>query len=235
MVAKVTMASITSTITTATTTKTRFFILSCLLLLVGLTGCEEEVLPPGSISFAWMVGTQGCGSAGIDRVVVYIEGNELSDTISETYNCRAGEATVEGIPEGSYRLVFEGMDVEGNRRYGTVEENLRVSSDKDTDIGTVRLSALKADIIVTWYFENARMCAANNVSTVELTLFQNEYSINSDEVDCRMGEALFSQIEAGTYTVDAIALDETGHVLFNGQKTVTVGMGDKLQLELPLL
>ena len=211
-----------------------YFIPIFFIILAGFAGCEEDELPPGSISFSWMVGTQGCGVAGVEQVSVHVEGDSSFSDLSEIYRCRDGEGTIQGVPEGAYKLIFEGLDGGGKKRFGAVEENIRVHSNSDTDIGNVRLSALKVDIIVTWYFDNARMCAANNVSEIEITLFRDEYSIASNEVDCRNGEAIFSQVEADTYTVDLVALDDTGHVLFHGQQTVTAEMGDELQLEIPL-
>jgi hypothetical protein len=210
-----------------------------LLVLVALgsclTACSDEPaeLPRGSIQVSWLVGTGGCDASGVADVAVVLNGGE-SGTSIRTYSCNQGQATLTDLEPGTYDISLRARDSAGVGRFGGTASNVVVRSEGTTTVPTVRLNALPATIQVTWYFENGRFCAYNNVETVEITLFEDEYEIYSTSVACDAGEAFLEDQQADTYIVDLLGRDPDGLARYNGQDEVTVNRGDSVAVELRL-
>lgn len=216
--------------------KAVFFVLVAVgALLIAGCGDDQAALPPGSVSVNWLVGTSGCSGLSVDTVAVLIEGGELSGTNVRTYPCSAGEATLSGLAPGVYDLTLRGQDQQGVDRFEGEARNVDVRSGGITSVPTVRLTALPAVIDVTWYFDNGRMCAHNEIETVGITLFQDEYEVLTGEAPCQDAAMTIDQVPANTYVIDLVARDASGNIQFNGQESLVVERGDQTAIEVRLL
>jgi hypothetical protein len=209
-----------------------------LFALVGanMVGCGDETasLPAGSMQLSWLVGTGGCEASAVETVAVYLHREVAAGTDLRTFACSDGEALIDGLEPGIYTISIRGRDAAGVDRFGDEQDSLEVRSSGTTTVPTFRLSALPARVVVSWYFENGRLCSFNEVSTIDIVLFEDEYEIYADTFGCDAGEAELLDIQADTYIVDVVARDESGMALFSGQEEVTVDRGDQSIVEIVL-
>ena len=198
-----------------------------------MTGCvvksEEtpEPLPDGTIIVAWEVGASGCEAAEIDTVEVTIDGGTSS------FACGDGTATFD-VPAGVYDIHLDGVDLQGATRYDGDTE-VTVGAGQTVNAPTTVLSALPADLTVTWFFENGRLCSANGVEEVELTVFEDDFVVDSVVAPCDDGTASLEDLVAGTYDVNLLARDAGGVAQFEGTETVDLLKGDLAVLEIQLV
>jgi hypothetical protein len=203
-----------------------------LAILAGLTGCvvhtePEPELEDGTVVVAWQVGAAGCEAAGVETVEVAV-----GDEASGSFACADEQATLE-VPPGRYDLFLDGVDAQGAIRYGG-DGSVTVGSGQSVNADTVVLGALPADLTVTWYFENGRLCSANGVSEVTITVFQDDYPVDTVVAPCDEGSAALDPLVAGTYDVSLLANDGAGGA-FSGTETVDLGKGDAVMVEIQLL
>ena len=198
-------------------------------------GDEGDNLPSGNLAVSWLVGTSGCDQLGVETVAVLIEGGELSGTNVRTFQCGETSATISGLPPGIYDLTLRGRDAAGVDRFQGIYRNAEVRSGGTTTVGTIRLTALPATIDVTWYFDNGRMCAHNDVDLIGITLFEDEYEVLTAQADCALGGMTIDEVPANSYIIDVVARDSDGIIQFNGQEEIEVDRGDIADLEVRLL
>jgi hypothetical protein len=217
----------------------------CALLVASLAalGCGEdpEDLPPGQIAVSWLVGTSGCTASNIDKVAIFLADGSSATTV-HTFDCEDGEVgggggggvVISSVRPGTYDLVLRGRDADGFDRFGATYANVVVRSEGTASVSTVRLSALRATIRVSWYFDNGRLCDYNDVETVEATLFEDEYIELTQSAPCDAGLMEIEDIEAGSYTVDLVGRDDAGRLLYNGQDSLVVDKGDYAEADIRL-
>lgn len=215
----------------------------CALLVASLAalGCGEdpEDLPPGQIAVSWLVGTSGCAASNIDTVAIFLADGSAATTV-HTFDCEDGEVgrgggvVISSVRPGTYDLVLRGRDNDGFDRFGATYGNVVVRSEGTASVSTVRLSALRATIQVSWYFDNGRLCDYNDVETVEATLFEDEYIELTQSAPCDAGLMEIEEIEAGSYVVDLVGRDDAGRLLYNGQDSVVVDKGDYAEADIRL-
>jgi hypothetical protein len=217
----------------------RFVLLPTLVAALGLTavGCGDDTgsLPPGNLSIHWLVGSSDCERAGVTTIAVFLTGERALGTDVRTFDCRDGGALLTGLRPGVYSLSFRGRDANNVDRFGGEVTGVEVRSNGTTTVQTVRLSALPAEMRVTWYFENGRMCAFNGVANVEIVLYRAEYEIFSTVVPCIDALVELQDIQADTYDVEVLGLDDGGRARFVGQEQVQVGRGDRATVEVRLV
>lgn len=217
-------------------TKSRIFLVVALVaVLSAACGGEGDDLPPGSLTVNWLVGTSGCGQLGVDTVAVLIEGGELQGTNVRTFQCDQSSATISGLPPGIYNLTLRGADATGVDRFEGAYTNVEIRSGGTTSTPTVRLTALPANIEITWYFDNGRMCTHNGVDTIGITFFEDEYEVLTATANCASGGMLIDEVPANSYIVDLVGRDSEGIIQFNGQEELIVDRGDNTELEVRLL
>ena len=216
--------------------KSLFFLVIVLGMAVSTAcGDDGENLPAGNLRVNWLVGTSGCDQLGVETVAVLIEGGELSGTNVRTFQCGETSATITALPAGIYNLTLRGRDGAGVDRFEGTYRNAEVRSGGTTTVPTIRLTALPATIDVTWYFDNGRMCAHNDIDVIGITLFEDEYEVLTAQADCALGVITIDEVPANTYIVDVVARDFEGIIQFNGQEEVEVDRGDLADLEVRLL
>ena len=201
------------------------------LMAISLLGCHrEEPRPvPGDIKVSWQVGTSSCAEAEVTSIAVFVDDE---DEASE-FGCGDPSGTISSIDPGGHNLELYGRDKDDNNRYFG-ETGVTVKSDQTTTVPTVQLSALPATLTTTWYFENGRMCGHNGVETVDISLFEDEYLIDSAEADCAEGLHVLEDIKAGSYDVSVLGRDSQGVVTFVGETPVDLDKGDNLEVEVEL-
>lgn len=203
-----------------------------LAFLAVLTGCvitpDETtltVVADGTLVVAWQVGASGCEAAGVTQVDVTVDGEAMG-----TFPCDAASASFEVRP-GQRQLLLDGIDAQGAVRYGG-ETTVSVGSGETVNAPTVVLGALPAELTVTWFFDNGRLCGANGVEDVEVTVFEDDYVVDSLITPCDDGAATIESLVAGTYDVNLLATG--GDRRFSGTETIDLGKGDAVIAEIQL-
>lgn len=202
-------------------------------LILAACGKDEEADPPapGTISLSWTIGSQGCSDAGIEEIAVIADGtDELA-----TFDCAIGSGTIEGLDPGGYDLSVLGRDVAGADRYGVEVADVVVEAGVDTPLGNVTLSALPAEIVAMWVFDNGGLCAQNDAETVHVRLFDSGDFLEFDgEAPCDDGILPIGGINGGTWTVDVEALSAAGIITWTGEQDVVVGTGESVDATVTL-
>lgn len=203
---------------------------------LAIGGCTTAVYPegepveePGQLELTWRVGTTDCSEAGLDQVVVYLDGEEVA-----SFPCSDGYGEVGRLAPGRYMSRLIGRDVRGFARYDAVPGEVDVASGVATALPTAVLGALPGDIVVTWYFDNGRLCGANGVTEVEATLFDDAYVVDSQVLECESGILSFQAIRAGDYQVHVMGRDPDGAALFDGVADLQLEKGGRTELEVML-
>lgn len=194
-----------------------------------LPGTTDTGVPvvEGKVEVTWRVGTSTCEEAGITEVGIEIGSR------TERFPCTdlAGAMTV---PAGVFGLDAVGYDAEGLPRYGASSEVV-VEQGRVTPVA-VFLSSLPANISSTWYFDNGRLCGANGVETVDLSLY--DLADNREvqlQAPCDDGAAYVGEVEAGDYILVLYGLDESGTPSWRGEVAATVTRGESAVLDVELL
>jgi hypothetical protein len=191
-------------------------------------GTTDPTIPDGRVEVTWQIGPSSCGEAGIAEVEITIASQ------SERFPC-ADEGGALSVPAGAYGLNAIGYDIEGQPRYGGSVEGVRVYSGEVTTAETVILSALPATISGTWFFDNGRLCSANGVNTIELTLFDLSDTLKAQvEAPCDDGASLVGEVDAGDYVLVAFGRTTEGVVNYRGEAATTVARGDSVVLDVEL-
>lgn len=188
---------------------------------------EGEPPGPGTVDISWQLGPSGCEVAGVTDVQVDIGG------VGGTFAC-ADESASLTVPAGSYELTLTGLDGQAFARYEGVAHNVVVSADRVTTVPTVVLSALPASVSLTWYFENGKLCAANQVDTVEAVLYDQDFAVDTLDAPCDDGALLIEDVQPGDYVLSVLGRDVGGVVNYGGETPVTLGKGDTLDVEVAL-
>ncbi|MCA9490323.1 MAG: hypothetical protein KC621_10375 [Myxococcales bacterium] len=201
-------------------------------LAAALVGCIVHTNDPGTpgangtIELSWTVGAAGCEAAGVADIEVQV-GQQ-----TQTFTCESGAATISAAP-GRYDIDAIGLDATGAERYSGTTSVSVIS--EDTSSAHIVLSALPAALQVTWFFENGRLCAANGVSDISATLFDDQdFLIDELDVDCDDGQLEFADLMPGAYAAVLVAHDGSGVPLFEGDVTADLDKGDHLVVEVEL-
>lgn len=193
------------------------------------SGTDPGFSAPGDLELTWRIGTSSCAEQELETVAVLLDGIEVA-----TFPCEPGGGVVERLDARSYDLALMASDRRGADRYGAELGTIAVQSGVASSVPTALLSALPASVMVTWYFENGRLCDTNGVESVDLTLFDDGYLLLTETADCSGGAHDLVGIEAGSFEVNAMGRDSAGVALFNGVADVVVDMGDLAVVEVML-
>ncbi|MEQ1504427.1 MAG: hypothetical protein ABMB14_19455 [Myxococcota bacterium] len=183
----------------------------------------------GSVDVSWQVGPQGCEAAGVTDIAVDIGG------VGGSFACDDEAASID-VPAGSYDLVLRGLDGQGIARYEGIETGIHVTGGQVTSVPTVVLSALPADVTVNWYFENGRLCSANEVDEVEATLFDlDDFATEPVTAPCDSSVLTIEDVQPGAYTLALLGRNAGGQLTWSGETEVTLDKGDSKTVEVQLV
>lgn len=177
--------------------------------LVAVIGCGSPA-GTGSLRIRWVVGGTTCESANVKEVLIHLMDGEVDiNEGTRLYDCGLGAAGVllEEVPTGTYTVVLEGIDPDGNAFYGgTYPDEVKVGSGVETEVLTaISLALKKALILLTWEFNNGKLCSVNGVSWVEVNAF--------DTTSNRVYDSKF-----GCDPFDDPEIAENGGILIEGLK-----------------
>jgi hypothetical protein len=118
----------------------------------------------------------------VEVQVISIKDNLAQGVI--TAPCKNGFAIVSNIPEGFYRLSLEGIDANDKSIYegfypdpSIPQKDLEkyamfVKSGQQSVVPEkINLTGKPGEILLSWYFENGRLCSMNGINTVDVTIY----------------------------------------------------------------
>lgn len=202
-----------------------------------MTGCvvtqePDNTLLPGTVEVSWQVGPAGCEASGVTDVKVDIGG------VGGTFACEDSSAML-SVPPGTYDLSLVGLDETGFARYEGTALNVVVRPEVLTSVPTVVLSALPGEIVVSWYFDNGKLCSSTeNKGVVEMeALLYDEDDFQEGEATalCEDGEMLISDVRPGDYTLTLFGRDSRGTITHQGSQDLIMDKGDLLMVEIELV
>ncbi|NOZ02252.1 MAG: hypothetical protein GXP54_10235 [Deltaproteobacteria bacterium] len=162
------------------------------MLTVGLlslsAGCGPDA-GSGSLRVRWVIGGTTCESADVKDIAIHLlDGDVDILEASRTYGCGSGVegVLIEGVPAGSYEVVLDGLDSDGNAYYsGTLPDRVEVPGDQETVLPVISLELKKALILLTWKFTNGDLCTKNGVARVEVNVFDTtSNNVYRETFDC---------------------------------------------------
>ncbi len=197
-----------------------------------LAACGDEVAPLGSgaAQLTWQISPRGCDDSGVTHVEVHLDG---PSTRNEIFACDASEATIDSLEPGSYKAWIEGVNESGKVIFAAPEHRLTVRADRIETVPHSRLTAKPAEFAVEWRFENGRVCGANEVTDIEVVVFDKaDYEIAREVFACDEGVGTLGGFTAGTYLLEAVTMG-TG-ARYRGLATASVDRGDLADVEVVL-
>jgi hypothetical protein len=196
------------------------------LALVALAGCDSEDKKSYDVTITWNVaGGQGTTCAGMlngpsgseqvdfETVAVTVykaDGDE--DPIQQTVevDCTAYEYTIPRLKRGNYFVELGAMAEYDDDYLPYYQAEGEISAPGKDGFDFTLLQG-KGEISVTWSFENLAMCGPNEVTEVEISLYDGDETIL-----CEDGEFLIEDLFWGEYSVSVDGLDESGDEIFSG-------------------
>jgi hypothetical protein len=200
-----------------------------MVLLLCACAPEPEVdaaAPKGRLELSWHV-PEGCDGAGLDEVLLV-----SGDRVLAAASCGEGELAAR-VRAGLHLVRVEGLDHAGVSRYAA-EAGAMIEEGETSALPTLVLESLPATVDVTWYFDNARLCATNGVVTVEAAAFEQGTRVAGVEAGCDQGGARLVGLPAGEYLLDVVGRDADGRAVYTGGAEIEVGKGDEIAVEIGL-
>ncbi len=201
-------------------------------LILG-AGCGFDVEPfgEGSLHVGWEVAPLGCEQSGIDTVQVSLRNNGRS--YGGRAECEAGAMAIDGIQPGTYELEIRAWEDGRRPTFGADFGELRIIPDEHRDLRVIDLVALPGVAQVEWYFDNQRVCGANDVDEVEITVFDSAlYEVHRATSNCDAAVADVEGLRAGSYLFRARA--RGGGAIFEGLEEASLKRGDQVDVRIGL-
>ena len=175
----------------------------------GSIGCGDiEAIPSGSVETTWELRPAGCRSADVDSVEVWLtpEGRGPTDPIRAERSCQTGTLVANGIEPGRYQLRLFGVGADGHVPFAAAPQKVTIFPDETVRAPHALLTARPASLQTTWRFKNGRLCGANGVDRVTVSVYGPEGDIiRSEDFACTQGKALVQHIQPGRHRVEVIA------------------------------
>jgi hypothetical protein len=203
-----------------------------------LAGCvvtqdvDNDPVLPGTVELSWQVGPSGCEAAGVTDIEVDVAG------VFGTFPCAEGRGSL-SVPAGTHDVSMVGLDEGGAARYEGQAYDVVVRAEQVTQVPTVLLSALPAEIHVTWYFDNGRFCSHEEnkgVVEVEALLYDADDFVDASVFgDCETGELSIDDVRPGDYTLTLVGRNDAGTITHQGEAALLVEKGDSLDVDVELI
>jgi len=209
------------------------YLVAIAVAAAGLTGCGEAVdsSANGTLAVNWEIRPRGCSQAGVEEVQVDLEFDE--GTITETYPCEQGRATIDELRPANYTLRVWGIDAAGDTTYEAESRTITVHGGGETVADPMRLTARPGDLRIVWRFDNGRVCGANQVETIDFAVYDtDDFRVRDRTFDCSRGSARISEVPPGEYLVELRA--ETEKSEFVGFSEVRTRRGKSAGVEVVL-
>ena len=227
------------------------------LLGLGLlhgAGCAQTDSQPGTVIVDWEI-TIGCSVSGVETVEARLIDKESHLTNlsydSSVASCSAEEPIIfASVPPGKYELILEGFDAEGAGTYLSEASAFKLGAGATVEVPRLALTQKRGAIDVKWVFGNGELCAANQVTQIQLSLldetssqlFEEEleqafpcdpYTLDEEQrtvganpnPDLELSGVLLGDLIAGSHYVYAYGLNEAGEKVTKGMVHVSVELG----------
>jgi hypothetical protein len=227
-----------------------------LTLAGGALGCGDDEPTTGTVVVDWQVPI-GCSVANIDTVEIRVV--ELDDTVTgtvllETPRACSHQAPAEltDLPPATVRIEVEGFNSENKGTYFGSVTGVKIRAGKTVEAGVVTLTQKKSAIDVDWMFANGKLCSANNVSSVLLSIFDSssvqvfetelaepfpcdpassltleERTLGTNPEPLRpINGILLGSLNPGGYHLYAFGLDEFGDKVMKSSAFVDTALGE---------
>lgn len=198
-----------------------------------LAACGEQVEPlgDGELAVSWEVSPHGCEAAGVEMVEVRLENAHRA--YDDSFACQQGEAFLDQLSPANYDLTLVGIDNTGRETFISQRELVTINAEKVREAPHVRLTARPASVEVGWRFSNGRVCGANGVSDVEVTIYdQAFYEMAHTGFGCNAGAGTIEGLTAGDYIVEAVGRADEEN--FRGIEEVTLKRGEHVGVDVEL-
>lgn len=202
-------------------------------LIVSVAGCGESVEPDtdGGVTLTWEISPRGCDGADIERVRVDLayEGG----TRTETFECEPGRATVESLRPANYKIRSTGIDERGNAAFEAGPKKVTVHGGENAQAPHMRLTARPARLEVVWRFGNGHVCGANDVSKVEVSVYdEDDFMVIDETYECTKGRMEVGEVPPGEYLVELRASSD--EAMFAGFERNSAERGASVKTEVVL-
>lgn len=213
-----------------------------LLPLFAFSGCDLLETQTGLIKLSWKIGSGiecSATAATIDTIRVVATDSVSNETIAQkTYACSAGQATLTGIPVGTYSIVLEGALASESATFRGSVAGVTVYDDKVADAGVIELEKLPpttdpGGLRLSWAFK-AGLCGANDVSEVRLVVWKESvYRTHDQTYACDLAAPGYVHLAltAAIYDIDLQGLGTDGKQTASARKdSVGVKEGETTDL-----
>jgi hypothetical protein len=167
-----------------------------------------DALGDGSLLVKWKVSPLGCEAAGVELVEVKLRNAHRSYV--ESFECAEAQGVVSGINAATYELEVLGLNSSGFAIFSAPSRTVTVGAEKLNATELLRLNAKPAELTVTWSFENGLVCGSNEVSEIEIAVYDHSsFEHARRRVDCSAGRATIGGLIAGDYIVQALSAGDS--------------------------
>lgn len=189
-----------------------------------LAGCDSEDKKNYDVPITWNIaGSQGATCAGtlngppgaelveFDNVEIAVyseEGEPIQQAVE--VSCADYAYTIPRLKRGNYIVELGAMtDFDGDY-LPYYQAELPIKAPAKEDYEAVLLQG-DGEIAVSWSFDNSMMCGPNEVTEVEISLYDGDETIL-----CEDGLFLIEDLGWSTYDVTVVGLDESGEETWTG-------------------
>jgi hypothetical protein len=203
-----------------------------LVLAAFSASCADDVSPlgQGEIALTWQISPRGCADANVTNVVVGVRGPE---TRTEIFECDRGEAMLFDLTAGTYAVSIEGIDEDGIARFTSADSRVTVHPELTTPNSHTRLVAKPSEAVVSWRFEDGRVCGAHGLTQMNISAFDKfDYQVATVDADCNQASTALSEVFAGTYLIQVTGVGDDG--VWTGDGTISLQRGESAKIEVVL-
>jgi hypothetical protein len=143
--------------------------------------------------------------------------------------CVDGLVGVDGVrSKGEHTLEVEGLDADGNVRFVGRSDVKGLQPGETKFLGTIEFEPASGDVTVRFSFEGERFCAAAGVDNIDAQLIDGEGRVEQGQnIDCILGNVVFTDVPVGTYALHVDALDANNLVQYTTDvRDVEIGAAD---------
>ena len=160
--------------------KTTILGISALISGLFAVGCAEPENQPGTVIVDWEI-VIGCSVAEVETVEARLIDLE-SHLTHLSYDSAATACSSEepiifaSVPPGRYDVIVEGFNSSGEGTYMSVPESFTLGAGSTHSMPSMPLTQKRGAIDVKWVFGNGELCAANLVTSIQLSILDETSS-----------------------------------------------------------
>lgn len=191
-----------------------------------------DPLAGATLQLNWRVAPAGCEAAGVEVVEVRATGPHA---VLERVACGRGGLEIGDMTPGTYRVEVLGFDPNGVATFRADSIYVDLEADEVATTPELRLLAAPADVLVRWTFANGRVCGANEARWISISAFDEfDYEVAAADFPCDDGAGHLPALRAGSYLIQATALDAATNPVSRGTAPTKLSRGQTAELDLDL-